>query len=110
MCKRIDLGNGSFAIVCGGRSMHNKKPVEVSLPATAVQLEAAGYLFKYTRPCRRCGVLLEFWLTPAKKWAPLERINSDREHRRLSHFSTCPFADEFRKLDNQMDLFGAGEK
>lgn len=113
MSERVDLGNGNFAIVCGGRRARKKAAVskEIQFPATSKELEAAGYRYKYGRPCRRCGVMIEFWVTPARKWAPLERIAEERDggKLRVSHFSTCPFANEFRRTDTQMDLFG-GEK
>jgi hypothetical protein len=106
MCERVDLGNGNFAIVCGGHRMKKKSTAgEVQFPATSMRLEAAGYRLEYTRPCKRCGTLIEFWRTRAGKYAPLERQEKDPKHRRVSHFSTCPFANEFRKTDTQMDLF-----
>ena len=106
MCERIDLANGNFAIACGGRRMHQKKKSEVVFPAACKELDAAGYRLRYTRKCRRCKAVLEFWLTPAGKWTPLERLENEPEHRRVSHWSTCPFADEFRKTtDKQLDLF-----
>lgn len=98
MCERVDLGNGQMAIVCGGRRMRKKSmPAEIHFPATNRQLKS--------RPCKRCGVTIEFWQTPLKKWAPLERMKNDPENRIVSHFSTCPFASEFRKNETQMVLF-----
>jgi hypothetical protein len=106
MCERIDLGDGNFAIVCGGHRMRKKSaPAELHFPATNRQLKASRYKYFYSRPCKRCGVTIEFWQTPSKKWAPLERMKNDPENRIVSHFSTCPFANEFRKVDTQMDLF-----
>lgn len=82
-----------------------KAAKEFKLPATCRQLEAAGYRFVYARRCKRCDVSLEFWQTPAKKWAPLEPMKDDPQRRRASHFATCPFAKEFRAEEKQGKLF-----
>jgi hypothetical protein len=111
MCELIKVGD-TVMLVCGGhrrpagRSTRKAAAkVVVQFPATSMRLSAAGYIFKYTRKCRRCGALLEFWLTPDKKWAPLQRMDADPERRRVSHFSNCPFAAEFRKGEPQLELF-----
>ena len=75
--------------------------MRVTFPATRGELTAAGYEFVYTRPCKRCQRALEFWRTPENKYAPLEVLEGNKLQ---SHFSTCPFADEFRR-PKQNELF-----
>jgi hypothetical protein len=104
MCEYVKIGDG-VTIVCGGHRRPKKPVADLQFPATRLQLQAARYRYMYFRPCKRCGVEIEFWLTPSKKWAPLERMKDDPEHRRISHFSTCPFANEFRRTDAQGKLF-----
>lgn len=111
-CEKIKLPDGSAAIVCGGRA-RSRRPAatkraaaEIQFPATNTRLEAFGWRFQYSRPCRRCGARIEFWLTPARKWAPLERSKDSAYNERISHFSTCPFAEEFRKKSKQLEMFG----
>lgn len=45
---------------------------------------------QYERPCKRCKATIHF-VRVENKWAP---FNHDGE----SHFKTCPFATEFRKV------------
>lgn len=87
----------------------------MKLPATRSQIKEAGYVFEFARPCKRCGVSLEFYRTPAKALSPLEPIVVDRVWLMDSHFKTCPFANEFHKKSapapapkkpDQGDLFG----
>ncbi|MGO9641497.1 MAG: hypothetical protein ACLP1Y_09370 [Candidatus Acidiferrales bacterium] len=111
MCIAVKMPDGSVAIVCGGHArnpepaMKKRAAAEIQFPATVTRLEAAGYRFKYSRACRRCGAMIEFWLTPARKWAPLERLKESAYNERGSHFATCPFADEFRKTTTQLEMF-----
>lgn len=68
-------------------------------PATRKDLYAAGYsraMHIPARPCKRCGVHIEFWNTPDKKLMPLE-VSPDNKSELLCHFNTCPHAAEFRK-------------
>jgi hypothetical protein len=78
---------------------------EQFFPATWKKLKEAGWKFIYARPCKLCGKQLEFWQTPKKKPAPLEAMPDDPDHRRISHFTTCPHADKFRKPNPQGALF-----
>lgn len=97
-CERLDLGDGKFAIICGG---HRRRPSTVNFPATRGELTAAGYKLKASRNCRLCGGHLEFWLTPKNKLAPLEVVAGNKLQ---SHFATCPHAAKFRKPE-QEELF-----
>jgi hypothetical protein len=66
-------------------------------PATRAQLQEAGYKFEFARPCRKCGMNLEFYRTPANALAPMEGVVVNKVWLMDSHFKTCPFRDEFKK-------------
>jgi hypothetical protein len=66
----------------------------ITFPARQQVLMAAGWRFNYTRRCRLCPAMLDFWWTPAGKMAPLEM---QPDGRYVSHFATCPAAEKFRK-------------
>lgn len=102
MCERIDLGDGNYAIVCGGRASHKKKPEPITWPTSRAKLQLAGYHLKYARRCRLCDALIEFWRTPANKMMPLDRRPDDTF---TPHHSTCPRVEEFRQKTNQNELF-----
>jgi hypothetical protein len=115
MCERVDLGDGNFAIVCGGRRMHKKSEAIIHFPATAQQLKAAGWKAVYSRSCKLCRNPLEFWQKPEGKPMPLEAIQQDGVWMLASHWATCPFADKFRKpekqpTEKQLGLFGEQKK
>jgi hypothetical protein len=79
------------------------EPKPFTWPATRKQLYAAGYaraMHIKARPCRRCGVHLEFWHTPKNSLMPLE-INPENKKELLCHFNTCPHAEEFRKPEEK---------
>jgi hypothetical protein len=119
MCERIDLGDGSFAIVCGGRHRSRRRNPEgyeranqaadkledtlrkkkrdrmISLPAPRTSLEGAGWKFGTARPCRLCGVALELWRAPDGKFHPLE-IRAATFGWLDTHFRHCPHAEQFR--------------
>lgn len=46
--------------------------------------------------CRGCGALIEFWITPAGKNMPMDRMEKD-DSPAITHFATCPKRDTFRK-------------
>jgi hypothetical protein len=76
----------------------------VTWPATRKQLYKAGYTRAFhisSRPCKRCSVRIEFWITPEKKLMPLEEHRGEKEITMLCHFNTCPHADEFRKTEEK---------
>lgn len=91
MCERIDLGNGQFAIVCGGHRKSMKQ--KLTFPATHDQLKAAGWNLSFTRRCKLCNAMINFWRTPAGKTCPMD-IGPEPVR---SHFETCPQAEKFRK-------------
>lgn len=68
----------------------------MNFPATRGELSEARWELVYIRNCKRCAKSLEFWRTDKNKFAPLEVIEGNKLQ---SHFSTCPFADEFRKKE-----------
>ena len=68
----------------------------MSFPATRAALEAAGYKCKCLTRCRGCQALMEWWLTPAGKTIPMD-VMKMAESPAISHFATCPNADQFRK-------------
>lgn len=92
MCERVDLGNGNFAIVCGGRKMKPK----TKLPATREELNRAGWRHSVSRDCKLCHSPLEFWITPNGKLMPLDPILDGNKWLLASHWATCVFADSFR--------------
>lgn len=59
------------------------------LPKTREEFIKAGWKYSSTTNCRKCRAIIEFWVTPNKRWAPM---NSDL----TSHFASCPSADHFR--------------
>lgn len=166
MCERVDLGNGNFAMVCGGHRRvakcefcrarphtrlcdmemldgktcdarmcdscatpgagdldhcptHSGKQVAAvksppRFPASAQQLKNDGWRPQYSRSCKLCHNALEFWITPAGRLHPLEQVMEGNAWMLVSHFTTCPFADKFRKpvapaaapAEKQAQLFG----
>jgi hypothetical protein len=103
MCERVDLGNGQFAMVCGGRRSHRKTSMKTNeaktlkFPATLKELRAAGWKWVTSRECKLCHTPLQFWRTTAGKLMPLEASIVDGAWILLSHWATCVFADKFRK-------------
>jgi hypothetical protein len=82
----------------------------VKFPATREELKAAGLVFVYARPCKRCDRNLEFYRTPAGLWLALESTVVGKNWVMDLHQKTCPYADEFSKKpkrgqDTQGDLF-----
>lgn len=81
--------------------------IETDTEAFAELVEATREYFHAGRSpssCRYCGAPLIWCKTPAGKKAPLdavpiEGLDTNGEHRRiyLSHFATCPHADQVRQ-------------
>jgi len=94
VCQRIDLGDGNFAIVCGGRRAHRRPSVK--LPATRDEVEAGGWRKVEARRCKLCGVPIDIFRTLLGKNAPLEEVLVDGVRKYISHFATCPHANKFR--------------
>lgn len=80
----------------------------MAMPTSKSDLEATGYLFDSEGHCRGCGEPIEWWITPKGKKMPMSVIEvRERESPiapilridRVSHFSNCPSADDFRRHD-----------
>lgn len=65
-------------------------------PRTRAEMEKSGYVRRaYTR-CQGCNQSMEFWRTKEGKNLPMDPM-PDPESNAISHFSTCPKANQFRK-------------
>lgn len=67
-------------------------------PQTFKELRDAGYRFDEHGTCRGedCGAEIEWWITPKGKKMPFN-LMSDGDSPAVSHHSTCPNADDFRR-------------
>jgi hypothetical protein len=63
----------------------------MAFPKTLDELREAGYKFEDDSECRSCGAAVEWWKTPRGKMMPFDHGTA------ISHFSTCPNADQHRK-------------
>lgn len=98
------------------RKQMEKNAAKLEWPATRKALYAAGYqreMHRPARPCKVCGVRIEFWRTPDGKLMPVELDphSTPDAPRMLCHFATCPGAEKFRKPEHQprprqKELFG----
>ncbi len=116
-CIRLDDGTVMFIDYSAPRKP-SKKQMQKKLewPSTRKTLYAAGYardLQAPSRPCKLCGVKIEFWRTPEGKLMPLEvdPLSMPNAPMLLCHFATCPEAEKFRKPQHQprprqKELFG----
>jgi len=75
------------------------------LPTKREDLISAGYEFDNEGRCRRCGALVEWWITPNGKRMPMsvkevrERdspIAPIKEYQRIPHWADCPNAKDFK--------------
>ena len=78
-----------------------KPKAAISWPATALQLEAAGWRLELVRRCRLCPASIEFWVKGKTKM-PLDQ---GERGLRSPHWASCPRAAEFRTRSKQGDLF-----
>jgi hypothetical protein len=69
------------------------------LPASRGALTFAGWKFEFSRPCKACARVLQFWRTPLRSLAPLEVVSgrTDDEWLLDTHFKTCPHSAEFSR-------------
>ena len=77
--------------------------MSLTWPMTRKELYVAGYARQFNippRPCKLCGIRIEFWRTPANKIMPIEE-NPEHKDEMLCHFNTCPHADKFRKPEEK---------
>lgn len=59
-------------------------------------MQEAGYKrLSYSR-CQGCKRPMEWWITPTGARTPMDPMRLD-ESPAVSHFATCPKADDFRK-------------
>jgi len=63
----------------------------MTFPDTDEGLKAAGYRHIGGGKCRRCYADIEWWETPKDRKIPLDAGTFE------PHWSTCPYADEFRR-------------
>jgi hypothetical protein len=57
---------------------------------------AAGYERSYYSVCKGCKQAIEWWNTPNGQHIPMNSMNHP-DSPAVSHFATCPNADQFRK-------------
>ena len=87
-CMRIDFGKGSTMFACGSGSRRG-----IRWPATADELNAAGYAATgQTKKCN-CGPLILWFLAPSKKWIPLSSVG---EAPYEPHHAACSRGKDFR--------------
>lgn len=65
-------------------------------PKTRDEMVAQGYKFSNHGQCKACKEQLEWWETPAGKRMPFN-LMQDGSSEAVTHFRTCPNADQFRK-------------
>ena len=69
----------------------------MKLPATEDELRAGGWSMVASRPCRLCKMPLDFFRTLTGSLMPCEMILDGNVRKYVSHFATCPHADQFKK-------------
>lgn len=65
-------------------------------PKTRDELVAAKYKFSNHSVCRGCKEEMEWWETPTGRKMPFN-LMQDGNSPAITHFTTCPEADSFRK-------------
>jgi hypothetical protein len=65
-------------------------------PKTRDELVAAGYKFSNHARCKSCQAEIEWHETPRGKKMPFN-LMQDGNSLAITHFTTCPEADLFRK-------------
>ena len=68
----------------------------MAFPKTFAELTQAKYKFDNHAKCRGCHKDIEWWITPTGKKMPFN-LMPDIESPAVSHFATCPDAEEFRR-------------
>jgi hypothetical protein len=68
----------------------------MSFPETRELMQEAGYKRLYYTRCRGCRGPMEWWVTPNQKRIPMNPMAWPHSPA-VSHFATCPKADDFRK-------------
>jgi hypothetical protein len=67
-----------------------------SIPETRREMRKARYEFIASRKCNACPARIEFWKTTHGKTMIFDAIEGD-DTPVVSHFKTCPKADQFTK-------------
>jgi hypothetical protein len=68
----------------------------MGFPATCKAMMEAGYKRSTYSRCVACHTAMEWWLTPRGRPIPMDSMPSE-DSPAVSHFATCPNADQFRK-------------
>jgi hypothetical protein len=66
----------------------------MAFPTTEQGLKDAGYSFEGAAKCKGCGAEIVWYRTPKGKMTPLD------EGTLVSHFGTCPKAQDFKRDRN----------
>jgi quercetin dioxygenase-like cupin family protein len=72
---------------------------KLKYPATAAELEAAGYVKKNESQCsgRRCNATIHWYLTPNLKKIPMSRVEGEPGEVFQPHFVDCPDRPNFKR-------------
>lgn len=63
----------------------------MAFPKTEAELHEQGYHFKDKALCRGCQAKIEWWMTPAQKFIPLDPDTHE------PHWGSCPAREQFKK-------------
>lgn len=63
----------------------------MALPNTDAELKTLGYIAREDGRCSRCRAPITWYRTPNMKLMPFDKETL------VTHWSTCPFAKEFRR-------------
>lgn len=97
MCPRHKFITDARAEVKDKKEGAKARAIGKALPNTRRALITLGYGFRGNNNCRDCQEPMEWWKTPAGKMAPYNPM-PDEDSPALSHFATCKFAANFRKV------------
>jgi hypothetical protein len=73
--------------------------VSIVWPATAGELESAGYVPPFDAQgvrCQSCATTIQFWGTPNGRKMPIERLGPEG-HLYNPHWMSCPGRDQHKK-------------
>lgn len=68
----------------------------MSFPKNRAEMLTQGYTPAGRDRCRSCSVVIEFWITPAKRRIPMNVMPEDSSQA-VSHYATCPEPERFRR-------------
>jgi hypothetical protein len=83
----------------------------MAFPRTRHELEQAGYRYVRTLTCTgpTCSAMIEWWLTPKKKYIPLEFRESFGVDICEPHWATCPDRARFQSSKRAQTSAGGRE-